>query len=118
MDLARPRLFTFNVDDPRSANIFDWAFFVLMVFNALDCAFTTLWVQSGQAVEANPLMAELLGQGVVPFMLAKLALVTLGGVALHRASKRPLAQIGMFAMLALYLAVMVVHFEHLRQVIG
>jgi hypothetical protein len=118
MELTRSRFFTFDLDDTQSATVFDWALSALLIFNCLDGAFTSLWVQAGQATEANPLMAMLLSHGVLPFMLAKLALVGTGGAALHYARRRLLAQVGMVAMLALYSSVMVIHIEHLRQVIG
>jgi hypothetical protein len=118
MKLAQPRLFTLDLNDPRSANFCDWAFGALLIFNALDGAFTTLWVQSGQATEANPVMAALLHVGVLPFFAAKVLLVTLGGAALWHASKRPLAQLGLIAVLALYAAVIAVHLEHMHQLLG
>jgi hypothetical protein len=118
MELVRARNFGFDLDETTASSLFDWALCALLIFNGLDGAFTSVWVQAGQATEANPIMAALLANGVLPFLIGKISLVMLGGAMLRLAHKRPLAQVGMVAMLALYSAVMVIHVEHLRQVIG
>ena len=56
----------------------------LIVLNMLDGVLTIGWIQSGRAVEANPLMDILLGIHPVLFMLIKLLLVCLGVSLLWR----------------------------------
>jgi hypothetical protein len=118
MELVRSRIPSFDIDETSATHLFDWALCALLIFNGLDGAFTSLWVQAGQATEANPIMAALLANGVLSFLVFKICLVMLGGAILRVAHKRPLAQVGMVAMLAVYSAVMLIHVEHLRQVIG
>jgi hypothetical protein len=45
----------------------------LFVLGLVDLLTTLIWVRGGLAVEANPLMAAILGAGEVPFVVAKLS---------------------------------------------
>ena len=51
---------------------------VLVVLNLYDAICTYIWVTSGVALEANPLMASLLDISAFSFMLTKVLLVNLG----------------------------------------
>ena len=50
----------------------------ILVMNLIDAAFTIGWTSAGLATEANPLLDDVLARSPVLFMLAKLALVSLG----------------------------------------
>ena len=87
----------------------------VLVLNLVDAVFTLIWVTSGHAVEANPLMAAALDKSPLYFMIAKLALVS-GGVALLWRT-RPRARFGAAAALTLSLGCYVVLlYQHLSQV--
>ena len=45
----------------------------LFVVGLVDLLTTLIWVRGGLIVEANPLMAAILGVGVVPFVVVKLS---------------------------------------------
>ena len=65
------------------------------------------------ATEANPMMDVLLTWGPVPFMLGKLALVSLGVLLLWRLRHRSAAVVGIFIGFIAYYAILV---QHLGQV--
>ena len=113
MELA-PRIFSFDSDSDAperpTAAWFDWALSALLICNGLDGAFTTLWVSAHTAIEANPVMAYFLNLGVVPFLLVKLSLVVVAGIALRAGSDRPIAQLGLVTTLGFALAVFVTSF--------
>lgn len=76
--------------------------------NVFDVVATLVLVGGGYATEGNPLMAELLTFGAVPFAAVKIAMVTLGALVLFRFARHDLAQVGAilacaaYGMLALY----------------
>lgn len=82
---------------------------VILILNLADASFTLLWISSGMAVEANPLMLEALGYSPVVFMIAKLALVSLGMLLLLRLRSRPLAQLGIVGSGFVYASLLVYH---------
>jgi hypothetical protein len=45
----------------------------LFLVGLADLLSTLMWIKGGLIVEANPLMAAILGAGVVPFVLVKLS---------------------------------------------
>ena len=86
-----------------------------LVFNLIDAVMTLLVVMLGLAIEANPLMAELLDGSPQLFVIGKIALVT-GGVAvlwLNRTSK--LAKVGASVTFSAYAAVMLVHLQSVHE---
>jgi hypothetical protein len=119
MELA-PRIFALDnaASERPTAAWFDWALSALLICNGLDGAFTTLWVSAHEAIEANPLMAYVLGYGVIPFLLVKLSLVVFAGFALRARSDRPLAQLGLVTTLAAYLGVMAVHLAEVQRLMS
>lgn len=80
-----------------------------LVFNLLDLILTLAVVLTNIAEEANPVMAELLRLGPLPFSLAKLALVSLGVGLIWRHRHRPVAIFAGGVACAAYTAVMFVH---------
>ncbi len=93
----------------------------VLVMNLLDAVLTLLWVQSGFATEANPLIAEIVEEHAVLFVVSKLSLVSLGTALLWRHRHRPLAVVGIFAAFMVYYAVFLYHLSFasilLRQLI-
>ncbi|MCC7000441.1 MAG: hypothetical protein IT370_37935 [Deltaproteobacteria bacterium] len=85
----------------------------VVVMNLLDAVFTLIWVTSGQAVEANPLMAAALERSPLWFMVSKLTLVSFGVFILWRARARRMA-VGALALSLVAYCVLMWH--HLSQV--
>ena len=50
---------------------------LLFIFNLLDAFLTILWINSGIAIEANPIMAAAMSHGMSFFVLIKITAVTL-----------------------------------------
>ncbi len=77
---------------------------VTLVLNLIDAIFTLLWVGTGMAEEANPLLETLVLRHPIAFASAKLGLVGLSSLLLWRLRSRPLAVVAIFiAFLAYYL---------------
>ena len=86
------------------------AVFLLFFLNLVDTVLTIFWVGSGQAPEANHLMATLLDWGVLPFILAKVGMGVFTAVVLLYGSEYRLAKIGVTIALVVYTGVMASHF--------
>ncbi len=84
--------------------------FLLFTLNFLDAVLTIYWVRNGYATEGNQLMASLLDIGDAPFLLVKLAVGAIAAVVLWRFRNLRLAKIGLGVTLAIYIALMGVHF--------
>src|ERR1700694_424716 len=82
---------------------------VLFVLNWVDAQLTLFWVHSRLATEGNGLMNELLKAGDAPFLLVKVAIGAFAAYTLYRCSHLPLARRGMQLVLAIYVALMLVH---------
>jgi hypothetical protein len=91
---------------------------VVLVLNLLDAVFTLLWVWSGLAREANPLMRELVHHHPVAFAASKLALVGLGSLLLWQWRERPLAVVAIFVAFLAYYALLLAHIGFLSLLIG
>lgn len=93
----------------------------VLVMNLIDAVLTLLWVRTGFATEANPLLSQIVEQHAFLFVMGKLALVFLGTGMLWRHRHRPLAVMGIFAAFMVYYAVLVYHLSFasilLRQLI-
>jgi hypothetical protein len=90
---------------------------VLVMLNVFDAILTAIWVCTGLAVEANPVMAAVLAAGVAPFMLVKLMLVMPAAALLHAHRDRPLARFGVLAGTAAYTAVALIHLSELTHLL-
>jgi hypothetical protein len=82
---------------------------LLFALNWLDAQLTLLWVRSNLASEGNGLMARLLDLGNFPFLFTKLAIGGFAAYVLYRCSHLTLARRGMTLVLAVYLALMIIH---------
>ncbi len=84
----------------------------LLVLNLLDGIFTLVWVQYFGAGEANILLRDLVEGHAVLFMIAKLALVSLGTLFLWRRRDNPLAVIAIFVAFFSYYEVLLLHLRY------
>jgi hypothetical protein len=85
----------------------------LILLNAVDGVLTIVWVETGQFIEANPLMDQLLQTNPVLFISVKMLLVGLGIVLLWRCRERAVAVASIFLCFAAYLVVMAIHIDAL-----
>lgn len=83
----------------------------IIVLNVLDAIFTLAWVQSGLAEEANAFMRDLAHEQALFFVVAKVALVSLGCFVLWRRRTHPLAVVSIFVAFAAYYLVLLLHLE-------
>jgi hypothetical protein len=84
-----------------------------LVFNLLDAVLTMVWVSSGLAVEANPLLEPVLAASPVGFVVIKCALVSLGLLLLWRLRQRATAAAAMVGTAVVYFAVVMYHLRGL-----
>ena len=81
----------------------------VLMMNLIDAVLTLLWVRTGFATEANPLISQIVEQHALLFVASKLTLVFLGTAMLWRHRREPLAVVGIFAAFLVYYAVLVYH---------
>lgn len=74
----------------------------LLVLNLFDAFLTLIWVTSGLATEANPVMAEVMGHGPAAFVLSKIALVSLAVLLLWRNRDALTARLALIPVAMLY----------------
>lgn len=84
------------------------AIWLLLILNIMDAMATLYWVSCG-ATEANPAMATALAWGHFPFLFTKIAMVTIGCVAIWRGRKCLLAHVLFRVPLAAYGGIVVLH---------
>jgi hypothetical protein len=85
---------------------------MLMVFNVIDAFYTLMWIQSGLAVEANPLMNSALSMGPGVFVIIKMTMVTLGLALLWRRRENKFARIAVLLPAVFYAVVVGSHIAH------
>jgi hypothetical protein len=90
----------------------------VLVLNLLDALFTLVWVRAGLATEANPLVADLVNDHAVLFVIVKLGLVGLGSLLLWRRRGRPVAVVGIFTAFLAYYGVLLYHLQYASSLIG
>ena len=83
--------------------------YILLLFNMVDGLLTIAWVESGRAVELNPLMDYLIGIHPVLFMAIKLLLVSLGSLLIWRYRDRFLAVASLYLCVTAYSLLMLYH---------
>ena len=81
----------------------------ILVFNVIDAVLTLVWTLSGLAVEANPLMEQVLAHSPLGFMATKLALVSLGLLLLWRLRWRRTARYAIVGSALAYAALITYH---------
>lgn len=82
---------------------------LLFAMNWLDAQLTILWVRLHIATEGNGVMATLLDHSENSFLSVKLIIGAMSAYVLYRFAEIPIARRGMKLVLALYLAIMLVH---------
>ena len=90
----------------------------VLFLNLLDAIFTMLWVYSGQAREANPVLRDLIDASPVAFVLVKLGLVGYGSSVLWRHREQPLAVVAIFLVFLIYYALLLWHLGFLGLVLA
>ncbi len=85
-----------------SLRSFETGLRALLVLNLLDAFATMIWVMSGLAQEANPVMAEAIDHGPSVFLLSKVALVTLAALLLWRNRESLVARTAVIPLVLLY----------------
>jgi hypothetical protein len=91
---------------------------MVLVLNLVDALLTLVWVGSGLAREANPLLAELVEDRPVAFAVVKLTLVGLGSLLLWRLRYLPTAVVSIFIIFIAYYALLLWHVRFLGQLIA
>ena len=89
-----------------------YSFFLCLIFllSILDAVFTMIWIKTGMAVEANPLLGSLLEHGDLPFILTKVFLTGCGCAFLGWSkSKSRFAKASILTLLALYCCLTIYH---------
>lgn len=86
---------------------------LLVVMNGADACLTLLWVATGHATEANPVMEAMLHNGPALFMIVKMVLVGVGVITLRRLRHHWLAQYGMLASVLLYAMIIGHHVSYI-----
>ena len=85
---------------------------LLMVFNVVDAFYTLMWIQTGLAVEANPLMNSALSMGPGIFVIIKMTMVALGLALLWRLRENKFARIAVLLPAVFYSVVVGAHIGH------
>jgi len=85
----------------------------VFLMNLADGMLTLYWLQTGRAVESNPLMAALIAIDPALFMVVKMALVVMGTALLWRFRFRASAVLGMFLVFFVYYAILIYHLSAL-----
>lgn len=86
----------------------------VLVLNLLDGMLTLVWVFSGLATEANPLLDHLVFDQPILFMAVKTTLVGLGSLLLWRYRKRKSAVVAIFVGFLAYYWILVYHLSALQ----
>jgi len=86
----------------------------VLVMNLLDGLLTLVWIWTGVAEEANPLLAHLVNEQPVLFMGAKTTLVGLGSWLLWRHRKRKMAVVAIFVGFLAYYLILLYHLNSMN----
>ena len=92
---------------------------VVFILNVIDGVLTLGWVFTDRAVEANPLMAELIELHPVLFITGKMLLVLLGSLLLWRLRHKRVAVIAIFFIFLVYYFLLLYHLKAMNlQLLG
>lgn len=86
-----------------------WVVMSVLVMNLVDGLLTLVWIWTGLAHEANPLLADLVDNQPVLFMAAKTSLVGLGSWLLWHHRKRKAAVVAIFVCFLAYYYILLYH---------
>ena len=90
---------------------------VILVLNLFDASFTLLYTTSGLAIEANPLMEQVISRSPLQFMLIKTALVSLGLLLLWRLRWQRMAKLAIVGSALAYSVLIVYHLSEAHQLV-
>ncbi|RJO65488.1 MAG: hypothetical protein C4523_15920 [Myxococcales bacterium] len=82
---------------------------LIFILNVADGVLTLFWVFDASVEEWNPLLARLVKESPVLFMLVKIALVLLGSILLFRFRSNAYAVIGLFVAFMAYYYLLLYH---------
>lgn len=82
----------------------------VVLLNLLDAVFTLVWVNLGVAEEANALLAHVLDQSAVAFVVVKMGLVSSGLALLWSQRQHKLATGGLVIAFVTYIGLLLYHF--------
>ncbi len=81
----------------------------ILVLNVIDAVLTLIWINTGLATEANPLLAELAHKNPAMFVVVKFSLVGLGSWLLWRLRKRRMSVAAIFVAFLAYYFLLLYH---------
>lgn len=90
----------------------------LLVLNLLDAVFTIIWVSTGLAGEANPLLNDLIRIHPLLFVLVKLMLVSFGSLLLWHYRFKPLAVIAITIAFIIYYCILLYHISYFSHIVS
>lgn len=96
--------------DPRDRRLQRWLMGTI-IFNVIDLIMTLFVVLTGLALEANPLLADLIEQSPLAFGATKIILVSLGVALIWMHRRRALAYAAGALCFGAYMLVMGVHLQ-------
>lgn len=108
--------FSYSLEAQREA-AHPWMYRLLaatLVLNLVDLVLTLSVVQSGLAIEANPLMAALLEHSPLSFASLKLLMVSGGVVTLWSLRRHHFAWLGTLVAFGAYALILLVHTQSVR----
>lgn len=91
---------------------------LVLVLNLADAVFTLMYVGSGMATEANPLMDQAFHGGPLLFMVVKLALVSAGVMLLWRLRQRKTAVVAIAATAMAYSFICFYHLSEAHRLVA
>lgn len=86
----------------------------VIILNAIDAILTIIWIWLDKAIEANPLMANLVHNDPVLFVVVKMALVGLGTFFLWRMRRHKFAVITIFGVFLVYYWLLLYHLRSMN----
>jgi hypothetical protein len=89
----------------------------ILLLNLWDAMLTLAVIESGRAVESNPLMRVPLEWGPAVFMACKLALVSCGVLLLWRLRETRVAVVALASVTAVYVGLCVYHFRSIQEIL-
>lgn len=102
-------VFSHLLNEPWQAHEIHGLLGSIFIFNAADALCTIVWLESGLATEANPLLAWMFAFHPALFFVAKMTLVALGLVLLARYRHHALARGGAYLLFMLFTLLICYH---------
>lgn len=82
----------------------------IFVLSILDAVFTLLWIKTGLAIEANPLLSGLIDKGSFSFVSTKIGLTAFGcGILYHVRNQGKIVSRVITFLAGLYFAILLYH---------